>query len=149
MIIEVIQLCNGKRCICKCDICGKIIKQKGSHGLKNRNHFCSRICQFEFQKTLRGDKTSNWKGGRLTSHQSKYIRIYKPDHPYCDSLGYVYEHRLVMEQFLGRYLEPAEVIHHIDGDTTNNNIENLMLFSGTGSHLKYHALLRLNNSLGS
>ena len=35
---------------------------------------------------------------------------------------YVYEHRLLMEQKIGRLLRPGEIIHHKDGDRLNNNI---------------------------
>lgn len=39
----------------------------------------------------------------------------------------VFEHRLVMEQFLGRKLLSNEVIHHKDGNGLNNALENLEL----------------------
>lgn len=40
---------------------------------------------------------------------------------------YVYEHRYLMEQKLGRLLTDDEVVHHIDGNKLNNDPENLEL----------------------
>jgi hypothetical protein len=47
-------------------------------------------------------------------------------------------HRLVMEKEIGRELESSEVVHHIDGDKSNNDINNLELFPSKGAHAKHH-----------
>lgn len=36
-------------------------------------------------------------------------------------------HRHIMQDFLGRKLESWEHVFHIDGDTNNNNIDNLVV----------------------
>lgn len=47
------------------------------------------------------------------------------------------EHRFIMEQFLGRKLDRYEVVHHINGDKSDNRIENLQLMT-LSEHSKLH-----------
>jgi hypothetical protein len=50
-------------------------------------------------------------------------------HPCADKHGRILVHRLVMYNHIGRPLENKETIHHKNGDTTDNRIENLELWS--------------------
>ncbi len=68
----------------------------------------------------------NWKGGK-TRHNSGYILVYQPNHPYRDKSNYIMEHRLAMEQILGRYLTRKEIVHHKNGIKDDNRPENLVL----------------------
>jgi len=61
-----------------------------------------------------------------------------PDHPYADCKGFVYEHRFVLEQKIGRYLKPGEIAHHIDGSRDNNEPENLAYCKDQNEHLLLH-----------
>ncbi len=74
----------------------------------------------------KGKELYNWKGGRITRSHG-YICVIKHDHPHADKDGYVYEHRMVMETYLGRILESWEHVHHINGIRDDNRLENLRL----------------------
>ena len=71
-------------------------------------------------------KKGDGKGWTL-KHGYKYI--YKPEHPFAISSGYVLEHRLVMEKKIGRYLTKSETVHHLNSNKLDNKIENLQLVS--------------------
>lgn len=65
-----------------------------------------------------------------------YVQIFKPDHPRADCQGYVPEHRLKIEEKLGRFLVDMEEVHHINGIKDDNRIENLALFDQRSDHIK-------------
>jgi len=46
-----------------------------------------------------------------------------------------------MARFVGRDILPAEKVHHVDGDKTNNSVANLYLFPNKSEHSRCHASL--------
>lgn len=89
---------------------------------------------------FKSDQNPNWKGGRMLL--DGYWYIYSPDHPNRTKTKYVAEHRLVMEKKVKRFLLPKEVVHHINGIRTDNNISNLVLCQSTGKHSSEHHIVR-------
>ncbi len=90
-----------------------------------------------YHKRNVGQWNSAWKGGRKIDKDG-YVLVHKPDHPNCNSSGYVREHRLVMEIVLGRYLLPTEVVHHKQeglAGKQNNDPSNLYLYETNAEHL--------------
>ncbi len=93
-------------------------------------------------ETSKGKNNPNWKGYRKKIFHKGYILIYKPKHYRANKAGYVCEHITIMEKIKGRGLWPKEAIHHIDGDRSNNNIDNLFLTLNNSQHFKLHSSLQ-------
>jgi len=78
-----------------------------------------------------------WNGG-IMIHKG-YVLVRCDGHPRAWYRGeYVYEHILVMERHLGRYLTEDEIVHHINGNRGDNRLENLFL-TNNQEHQKIHA----------
>lgn len=81
------------------------------------------------------EKHHNYKGG-IKKITKDYLGILRPHHKFVVQ-GYVLLHRYRMELMIGRYLTEKEVVHHIDGNTFNNEESNLMLFASHSEHITY------------
>lgn len=95
--------------------------------------FCSRACR---DATYVGSGNPKWRGGRSVD-KSGYIYIFKPSHPFANKDGCVYEHRLVTEDRIGRFLTDKEEVHHINSIKSDNRPENLLLLS-ISEHRRIH-----------
>jgi len=121
----------------KCTICDKQVLRWPSV-LKTKKPICSKECRKKFMSIcVKGAKNPNWKGGKNNSSHG-YILIYYPNHPRAVTRNYIYEHILVMEEHLGRYLKSKEYIHHINGKKDDNRLKNLYLCSHK-EHLRIHS----------
>lgn len=77
-----------------------------------------------------GRKNPRWKGGIIVTTGGR-VMIYSPYHPNPSKGRYVYRYRLKLEKRLKRFLLPTEVVHHKDGDPTNDRISNLQILSAS------------------
>lgn len=108
-------------------VSSQIEKQQQQEPLETKTVALGEITGFEYRS---GENHYNWKGGKtITSDGYRVVRC--KGHPKAkkESRYYIREHRLIMEDYIGRYLEDDEEIHHINGDKLDNRIENLQLLS--------------------
>lgn len=110
---------------------------------------CGKERWVELRKASRTCK-SCWKKGKPSNHRSEAQReegldrgtiidrcgycalLLSPNHPFfpmARQAGYVFEHRLVVAQAIGRCLLPSEIVHHKNRDKKDNRLENLELVS--------------------
>lgn len=73
-----------------------------------------------------------------TVSKGDYIYAIIPNHPRATNNRYVLEHRAVMENEIGRLLEPWELVHHKDENKRNNDPRNLQIVT-SAEHRKLHS----------
>lgn len=83
------------------------------------------------------ENSSNWKGGTYLTNDGRKM-ILNPDHPNTRKNGYVLRSVANMVKKIGRPLNKGEIVHHIDGDVTNDSPENLKLFPNINKHIRWH-----------
>lgn len=67
-----------------------------------------------------------------------YVVVCVHGHPNSDVLGYVMEHRLVVEIFIGRLLNKNESVHHKNRVKHDNRISNLEIIDPVEHTLLHH-----------
>ncbi len=118
--------------------------------LKVNQSTISRLVK-KFGLPRRGSLTGSERKGRIRQERIKSIEGYwmvrVPGHRRSDHQGYVKEHMVIWERHHGLQLASGSVVHHIDGDVTNNLVENLRMFSNS-EHSRFHAFARRLAGIG-
>jgi len=122
-----------------CEGCGREFVLSPSQAAHRTGQWCTRACEADSRLKRTLNRSHN--GRPAVRDKAGYVRIYEPDHPRAMSGGWVFEHRHVMEQALGRHLERAEHVHHANGEKDDNRLENLVVLSHS-DHSRHEGTLR-------
>ncbi len=143
-----------------CDWCGKEFEKYSC--VITKHNFCSRSCLAAYSnKQKNPNGYMNLKDyTNMAANFSKLAKELNPTRMTIETrakirkarlnsgkgISYVklygrHEHRIVAEKILGRPLKDGEVVHHIDGNKRNSDIDNIQIFPSQREHARYHAKL--------
>lgn len=105
----------------------RICEQCGEEYAPTRHNqkFCSTGCVGDSNRKFLDIPDCIEGADRKLDKNLGYVRVYCPMHREANTWGYVYEHRLVAEQMIGRDLVPGEIVHHKNRKRWDNRPENL------------------------
>lgn len=130
----------------KCDWCQSSVNRFPSK--VHPTNFCNKQCQGQYRSAnLTATRAANWKGG--VKGDRDRVLWHMPWHPRADRRGYVYRYIVSAELGLGRHLQKGEVVHHLDGDHTNDHPENLMVLPSQSEHARLHNFQRSRKQNGT
>lgn len=125
--------------ICRQPNCGQPVRTRGwcnKHYIQFREGILDEDGNQLRSLEPRGRRPLEWRKER-----AGYVLVRAPkDHQHARADGSIYEHRLVMEERLGRYLEPEEIVHHKNGDRADNSDKNLELRVNRKDHPHGHEM---------
>jgi len=79
-----------------------------------------------------------------------YRLIFMPSHPRATTAGcYVFEHILICDIVIGRFLMPPAVVHHSDEVRDNNVPGNLVICQDSGHHREIHRRMAAQKECGN
>lgn len=127
--VRTLGLKKETRVVLACDYCrNEIVKRRYEHR-RHDLHFCDNDCKHAY---FVREQNPAWQGGVTEQSGYKMLRT---------ELGakapYTREHRVVAEKMLGRTLLSDEVVHHINGDRSDNRPENLQVMTRS-EHSRHH-----------
>lgn len=134
-----------------CEVCEKKMEKSPHYSYKqwSNRRFCSHSCVAKWRvvqgisvfkkghshsestkrkigESHRGNKSVNWKGGRVSDGHG-YIKV-------MENGKYRLEHRMIIEKHIGRKLDKLEHVHHINGIKDDNRLANLIVLSKSDHH---------------
>lgn len=96
----------------------------------------------------RGRLHHNWQGG-VYIDAAGYVKSKDRSHSRADVRGYVRDHIVIAEHALGRALPAQAVVHHVDGNESNNKNSNLVICQDNIYHGLIHKRMRAYLATGN